>query len=241
MAPTQNFSKKPVQERIHINVARLRKNGKNFEVVIDPDKAVAFKTAAQGDVREVLMAEHVFENAKKGIFSAKTDLAVAFGDISENEIATYIITHGELQLSAEYRKELYEMKTNRIMEIIHRNAINPENNLPHPMTRLKNAFEEAKIHIDDKKNAEDQVQDVLKKLKVILPIKFETKKLQIHISAKYAQKNFALIKQYGTTLKEVWLTDGCYFATIEVPAGVYTDLIDELSKRTHGGAEIKVL
>ncbi len=238
---TQNFSKKPIKERIHINVARIKKNGKNFEVVIDPDKVIAYKNHTLDDVREVVMAEHIFENAKKGLFSAKNDLAVAFGVLSEDEIATYIITHGELQLSEQYRKTLAALKRNRIIEIIHRNAINPDNNLPHPITRITNAFEEAKIRIDDKKSADDQVQAILKQLKPILPIKFETKKLQIHISAKYAQKNYALIKSYGKILKDEWLEDGCYFVTIEVPAGIYTDIMDELNKRTHGGVEITIV
>ncbi|MFA5797628.1 MAG: ribosome assembly factor SBDS [Candidatus Woesearchaeota archaeon] len=241
MAGTQNFSKKPSPERLHLNFARMKKNGITFEVVIDPDAAIAFKHGMGDDWKEVVRAERVFANAQKGLFSPEHDWKSLFPDMTEDEVIEYIIRNGELQLSSEYRKKLQEFKKNKIIEIIHRNAINPENNLPHPITRLKNAFDEANVRIDDKKSAEDQLQEILKKLKPVLPIKFETKKLQIHIGVKYARQQSNLIRSYAKIMKEEWLSDGCYFATVEVPSGVAPDLIDELNKRTHGGVEITVL
>ena len=242
MGSTQNFSKKqPEVERLHINLAKLKRNGRKFEVVVDPDKAVSYKAGHVDDIREVLTAERIFEDAQKGVFSPKTDLNVAFPNMDVLQVAEFILKNGELQLSAHYRELMQQEKRRRIIEIIHTNSINPQNNLPHPVTRIENAFEEAKIRIDDKKNAEDQIDDILNKLKVIMPIRFEKKHLQIHISEKYSKKYFKVIHKYGRVFKEEWLDDGCYFCTIEVPAGVYTDLIDELSRKTHGGVEIKIL
>lgn len=235
------FNKKLPPEQIHINLARLKKNGRNFEIVVDPDKAVAFKQGLLDDVREVLMVEHVFENAKKGLFSPKTDLKVTFGTLDEEEIAEFILRKGELQLSSKYRDRQQEEKKRRILEIIHRTTINPTNNLPHPIVRLENAFDEAKIRISDKLSAEDQVQGILKKLKSIIPIKQENRHLKIHLSEKYAKKYFRTIHNYGTVKKESWLSDGCYSCVIEIPAGIYLDLVEDLSKKTHGGVEIKVL
>ncbi len=235
------FNKKLAPEQIHVNLARLKKNGRNFEIVVDPDKAVAFKQGVLDDVREVLMAEHVFENAKKGVFSSKTDLKVTFGTLDEEEIAEFILRKGELQLSSKYRDRQQEEKKRKILEIIHRTTINPTNNLPHPIVRLENAFDEAKIRISDKLSAEDQVQGILKKLKSIIPIKQENRHLQIHLSEKYAKKYFRTIHNYGKVTKESWLSDGCYSCVIEIPAGIYLDLVEDLSKKTHGGVEIKVL
>jgi ribosome maturation protein SDO1 len=235
------FTKRYSQEQIHINLARLKKNGRNFEVVVDPDKAVAYKAGQINDIREVLMAEHIFENSKKGVFSPKHDLQMTFGTLDEDEVAEFILRKGELQLSSKYRDQLYLEKKRQILEIIHRNAVNPLNNLPHPLIRLENAFEEAKIKISDKQSVEDQVEDIIKKLKPILPIKIERKKVQIHIADKYARKYFKTIHNYGKILREDWLDDGCYLCTIDIPAGIYLDLIDDLSRKTHGGVDIKVL
>jgi ribosome maturation protein SDO1 len=219
----------------------MKKNGKNFEIVVDPDKAVAFKEGKINDIREVLSAEHIFENAHKGIFSPKMDLQSVFGMLDEEEIAEFILRKGELQLSSKYRDEKQAEKKRQILEIIHRNAVNPQNNLPHPLIRLENAFEEAKIKIDDKQTAEDQVQEILKKLKPILPIKIENRQVEIHLTEKYAKKYYKTIHNYGRLLREAWLDDGCYLCLIEIPAGIYLDLVDDLSKKTHGGVEIKVL
>ena len=94
------FHRRYGPEQIHINLARLKRNGKNFEIVVDPDKAVAFRDGRISDVREVLMAEHIFENAKKGIFSPKMDMSATFGTLDADEIAEFILRKGELQLSS---------------------------------------------------------------------------------------------------------------------------------------------
>jgi ribosome maturation protein SDO1 len=236
-----NFTKRYEQERLHINLARLKKNGRNFEIVVDPDKAVAFRSGKLSDIREVLTAEQVFKDAQKGVFSPESDLKMTFGTLDAEEIAEFILRKGELQLSSKFRDEQREVKRRRILEIIHTNSVNPQNNFPHPIIRLENAFEEAKIRIDDKKSAEDQVDEIVKKLKPILPIKIEQKHVQVHVSEKYAKKYFKSIHRYGKMLQESWMSDGSYLCVIEIPAGLYMDLVDDLSKKTHGGVDIKIM
>ena len=235
------FTKRFEQERLHINLARLKKNGRSFEIVVDPDKAMAFRENKVADIRDILTSPHIFQNAQKGIFSPEADLKMTFGTLDEEEIAEFILRKGELQLTSKYRAEQQETKKRKILELIHRFTVNPQNNFPHPLIRLENAFEEAKIKIDDKKSAEDQIQDVLKKLKPVLPIKSEHKEVQVHMSAVHAKKYYRQIHTYGKMLKESWLDDGAYLCVMEIPAGVYMDMIDDLSRKTHGGVEIKLL
>ncbi len=239
---TQNFSKKkPEVERLHINLAKFKKNGKKFEIVIDPDNAVSYKSGNIKDIREVLIAQRIFEDVQKGIFSLKTDLDIVFPGLDTLAIADIILTKGELQLSAKYRQAKHDEKRKIIIESIHRNSINPTNNFPHPITRIENAFTEAKIKIDDYKTAHEQIQDIVKKLQPILPIKFEHKHVQVHISEKFAKKYYTTLHKYGRVLNETWLSDGCYLGTVEVPAGLYPEFIDDLNKKTHGGVEISLL
>lgn len=236
-----NFTKRFEKERLHINLARIKKNGKNFEIVVDPDKAMAFRQGTFHDVRDLLVADHIFQSVQKGIFSPEHDLRMTFGTLDTEEIAEFILRKGELQLSSRYRESLQHEKKRTILELIHRNAINPQSNLPHPLIRLENAFEEAKIRIDDKKSAEDQVQDVLKKLKLLLPIKIEHKQLSIRMSAEHARKHYGIFRRYGKIMHEEWLPEGHFVCTLEIPAGLYMDFVDDLSKKTRGGVDIKVL
>ena len=85
------------------------------------------------------------------------------------------------------------------------------------------------------------INDIVKKLQTVLPIKFEHKHVQVHISEKYAKKYFKTIHRFGKVLNETWLSDGCYLCTVEVPAGLYMDFIEDLNKKTHGGVEISLL
>ncbi|HYD03971.1 MAG TPA: ribosome assembly factor SBDS [Alphaproteobacteria bacterium] len=242
MGRTQNFSKKaPEIERLHVNLAKIKKNGRKFEIVIDPDNAIRYKEGLIDDIKDVLIAERVFEDAQKGAFSPKSDLELAFPGKDELEVADIILMKGMLQLSAKYRESKREEKLRKVIELIHRNGVNPQNNLPHPVTRIQNAFEEAKVKIDDNKSAEDQVQAVIKQIQKILPINVSYKHVSIHISEKYAKKYYKNIHKYGRVLKEKWVSDGHYTCILEVPAGLYMDLIDELNSKTHGGAEIKLL
>jgi ribosome maturation protein SDO1 len=157
------------------------------------------------------------------------------------EVAKQIIKKGDIQLTSEYREKLREEKRRKIIYMIQRNGIDPRTELPHPLQRIENALEEAKVTIDEHKRAEDQVQDVLKRIRVVLPIRFEVREVQVRIPAKYAAKSYSLLKNYGTVLKDEWQNDGGLLSIIELPAGLQQDFFGELNKLTHGNVETKVL
>lgn len=229
------------REKVQINVARMKKGGKTFEVVVDPDLAIAYKTTGKGDLREVLRAEHVYDDAKKGTLSTEGDLEEQFGKTDALGVAEEIIKHGEIQLSAEYREKLREEKRKRIVEIIRINSIDPKTKLPHPGQRIEAAIEEAKVRIDEHKTAEDQVEHIVKEIASVLPITFATKQIQLHLSGAHAGKLYGTFKHYGKLIKEDWNSDGSWTGIIELPAGLQTDFLDEVNGKTQGEADIKLL
>jgi ribosome maturation protein SDO1 len=229
------------EERFSINTAFIKKGGEHFEVVIDPDAAIAFKQTGQGNVHEIVKSGHVFFDAKKGELASEQYMKTVFGSTDPYFVAERIIRDGEIQLTKEHRDKLREQKRNRVMSIIHRNAIDPRTKLPHPMTRIELAFEEAKIKLDEFKKAEDQVQDIVKKLQPILPIKFEQKLLQVHIPGQYAAKLYQTVSGYGTIKKQDWLNDGSWAGELELPAGLVNECIDALNSKTHGNVQITQL
>ena len=232
---TQNFD----HERVKFNVARMTKAGKHFEVVVDPDLAIQYKNSKSVDAEEVLKSEKVFSHAVNGIVAKDQDMKDAFGTTDHMEVAKILLDHGEIQLTGEYREEKRKEKRNRLIDIIRRNAVDPKTGLPHPAKRIELAFEEAKIALDDMKSADEQVNDVMKKLNVILPIRMEIDELKVVVPAQFAAKSFSTIKKNAKILREAWQNDGSLLCIVEVPAGIKQDFIDSMNSLTHGNVEIE--
>ncbi len=224
-----------------MNLARFKFAGETFEIVVNADKAVEFRNGASIDLREVLMAERIFSDASKGLAAPEASIKKAFNTIDVKEVATQILKKGEIQLTAEYRQKLRDEKKKRIIEIIHRNGVDPRTNLPHPPLRIENAMAEAKVSVDEHKRAEDQVQDILKKIRVVLPVKFEIREIAVRIPAEYAAKSYSILKSYGSILKDEWQNDGSLISVVEMPAGLQQAFFDALNSATHGNAETKLV
>ena len=230
-----------MKEQISLARARIRKAGQNFEVVVDPRAALDYKEGRILDIKEVLKDIHIYSDANKGLKVKSDDLKKAFGTDESLEVAKEIILKGDTPETAEIRSEKREKKKREIIQKIKRFGIDPRTKAPHTEQRIEAAFAEAKVRIDEHRSADDQVQDIIKKLQSILPIKLETKNIQVHIPAEHAQKCFSTIKQFGKITKDQWGNDGSWTAVIEVPGGLEADFYDALNKITQGNVQTKVI
>jgi len=231
-------------EKVQFNLVRFQKFGKTFEIVVDPDLAISYKNKNSNSIEElseILKAEKIFADAKKGELATDEDLEKAFLTTDFHRVALKIIKQGDIQLSSEYREKLRDEKKKSIITSIHRLAIDPRTNLPHPMTRIEAALNEAKVKIDEFKKADEQVQEIITKLKPIIPIRIEQKVLQIKLPLQFAAKLQGFLKSQGKIESEDWLSDGSYVCKLKVPAGIYGELTDELGSKTRGTADIKVI
>ncbi len=224
-----------------MNLARFKFAGETFEVVVNADRAVEFRNGAGIDLKEILLAERIFSDAGKGMAASEASMKNAFGTADVREVAVQILKRGEIQLTAEYRQKLREEKKRRIIEIIHRNGVDPRTNLPHPPLRIENAMAEAKVSVDEHRRAEDQVQDILKKIRAVLPVKFEIREIAVRIPAEYAAKCYSILKNHGTIIKDEWQNDGSLISLVEMPAGLQQGFYDALNSATHGNAETKIV
>lgn len=236
----ETFKDKFSKEKVHFNLARLKAGGENFEVVVHPDKAIAFKSG-QGDIRDALVYDHIFADAKKGMAASEHVMKSVFKTTESVEVARQIIMKGEIQLTVEYRDRLRETKRKAIVDIIHRAAIDPRTGFPHPPNRIEAAMAEARVRIDEHRKAEDQIQDIVKALMPILPIKFEVRRIEFHIPARHAARAYPIMKSFGALLKDSWQNDGSLLAVVEIPAGMQQDLYSELNRLTRGEVESKVI
>ncbi|MAG22269.1 MAG: ribosome assembly factor SBDS [Candidatus Diapherotrites archaeon] len=221
-------------------IARIEKNGEHFEILVDPALALKLKKGETVSFNDLLVIDTVFKDAKKGSEQSPESLNKAFATVEINEVAEKIIMQGEVQLTTDQRRTMREAKKKEIIAIISRNALNPQTNAPHPPKRIEIALEEAKIMIDENKRADEQVSDILKELKKIIPISFEKQQIAIKVPAEQAGRVSAFLHKHDLK-KEQWMNDGSLVAIVETPAGLRNEFLTELNHLTHGDVETKIM
>lgn len=221
--------------------ARLKTHGTTFEVLVDPDGALALKRGEPVELEGILAVEDIFENASRGDRSAEEDLEKAFGTTDLLAIAETIIKKGEISLTAEQRKRFIENKRRQVIEIIARNAINPQTRAPHPPSRIDQAMTEARVNIDPTKSTDELVKITMKAIRPLIPIRFEEIEVAVRIPAAYAPKAYGEIAAFGKINREAWQNNGSWIGVVQIPAGMQTDFYALINRLTRGEAETKLL
>jgi len=223
--------------------ARLESHGARFEVLVDPDAALAIKRGEfDGDLEEVIAAEDVFENASRGDRPAESDLEDVFGTTDPMEIIPEVIERGEIQITAEQRREMQERKRRQLVDRITRNAVNPQmDDAPHPPERIERALEEAGFKIDPMEPVERQVDEALDQLRPILPIRFDEMVIAVQIPADHAGSAQARVREFGELEREEWQSDGSWVGIVRFPAGLQNDFYDLVNEVSSGEAETRVV
>lgn len=221
-------------------ILRLEKNKERFEIFADPAKVVEYRKGAVIALNDVLAAFQVFKDGRKGDTQSDEILRKNFGTTAFEPIAREILMNGELHLTTEQKRKLLDEKRAKLMQYIAQNYIDPRTNAPHPLKRIELAMEEAKVHVDPSRSVEAQMEDVLKKLRPIIPLKFEIVHIAIKVPAAHAHHAYGIIKEFSPK-KEEWLNDGSLVALVEIPPGMQAILFDRLNKATHGEVQTKIL
>lgn len=222
-------------------VARLETFGETFEILLDPAAMDLIKAGKEIDLMEYLAVEDVFNNASKGTRPSEDIIQKAFGTSDIKEIAQKIIAKGEVQITAEQRKEMLQAKKKQIVTYIAANAINPQTKLPHPPLRIELALDEAKFHTDPFKPVEKQVEEAMHLLRPIIPIRFEKTKVAIRLRGEDYGKCYDDLIHFGMVEKEEWQADGSWIGVMEIPAGLITELTNKLNGKTKGNAAVKTI
>lgn len=221
-------------------IARYAARGLNFEILVEPEKALEFRTGKEMPVDDLVAATEVFSDSAKGIRAAHADLNKAFGTTDFEKILKKIIREGEVQITTEQKRKIQETKRKKIVAAIAKRAIDPRTRLPHPPVRIEKAMAEAKIHVDPFKAVEEQVSESIDKIKRIIPISMEMQKIAVRIPAQHASQAYGILKEYRMT-KEEWRSDGSLIALVEVMAGEQSSFYDRINKLTAGQCETKTV
>ena len=222
-------------------VVRLTLGGEKFEILVDPDLALAYKEEKKGDLSKILVVDTVFTDAKKGERASTGQMQSLFGTNDPMKVAMMILERGRLQLTTEQMRKMTEQKKKQIIYLISRNYIDPRTKLPHPPTRIEQALEQVHLPIDPSKDAEEQVQTFVNGLRSILPLSMERISLAIKIPAAHATKAYGTVKSFGEIKREEWQSDGSWIALVELPAGLKGEFLDKLGRVTGGNLEVKMM
>jgi len=217
-------------------VARIKLKNKHFEIHVNLDEALKVKSG-KGDITSALDSNKVFTDLKKGNVASQADLMECFGTTDLYAIATQIIVKGEVQKTQEFRDSEREARINQVVNIIVRNC-SDQHGRPYTEERIRRALQEAHVNIDNKP-AEQQVSGIIEKLKSIIPIKIEVKRIKLTIPAQYTGQIYGLLKDYKES--EEWLANGALEAVMNIPAGMQIDFYDKLNSITHGAVQSQEL
>jgi ribosome maturation protein SDO1 len=219
-------------------IIRLEKAGERFELFAEPNKVYEYKKGGEIPLNEILAVFEIFKDGRKGDTQSDEALKKAFGTTDFDTIAKEILNKGDISLTTEQKRKMTEEKRNRIITHISRNYINPQNDAPHPPKRVELAMDEAKVTIDPNKSAEGQIEEIVKKLRVILPLRYEVIKVGLKIPPEYAGKGYGVLKEFSIK-KEEWLNDGSLVVIIEIAPGLESVLYDKINGVTHGNVQTK--
>ncbi|PSP22860.1 ribosome assembly factor SBDS [Halobacteriales archaeon QH_10_65_19] len=223
--------------------ARLESHGERFEVLVDPDAALAIKRDEfEGDLEGVIAAEDVFEDASRGDRPPENALEEAFETTEPLEIIPEVIRRGEIQITAEQRREMQERKRKDLINRITRNAVNPQmDDAPHPPERIESALGETDFRIDPMEPVESQIDEALDALRPVIPIRFDTVTVAAQLPAEYAGSGQAKLREFGDLQSEEWQPDGSWIGVIEFPAGMQNDFYDLVNEVSSGEAETRIV
>lgn len=222
-------------------IARLESGGHRFEILIDPNEAQAFKDGDKIDWEDSIAVDGIWADSAKGERSPENILNDFFESSDLIDIYKKILTEGTIQLTSEQKKEMVDNKKKQILSHITANAMNPQTGGAHPPQRIENAIVEAKYSIDPVKSVERQVEEIIRKIRPLIPISFEKVKAAVKIPAVYVGKCYGQLSGLGTIENEEYQNDGSWVGIVKMSAASHSELENLLGSTTKGTAEIKII
>ena len=226
---------------VDVTLARFSFEGEKFEIMVKPDPALDYKLGKKKDISAILVSEEIYTDSGKGTKPSAEKLLKAFKTEDLTEIAKIIMEKGDLNLTTDQRRKMIEDKKKQIVEFIVKTYVDPRTHLPHPPIRVEQAMKDGRVSVDPQKTVEDQVKDIVEKLRSIIALKSENMNLEITIPAQYASQSYAVLKSVGSLKKEEWQNNGSLKAILEIPAAARPNVIDRLGSITKGSASVEVI
>jgi ribosome maturation protein SDO1 len=226
---------------VDVTVVKFSFEGEKFEILVKPDPALEFKMGKKKDLSSVLVSDDIYTDSSKGTKPSTEKLLKAFKTEDLAEIAQIILQKGNLNLTTDQRRKMVDDKKRQLVEFISKTYVDPRTHLPHPPLRIEQAMKDARVSVEPQKNVDEQVKDIVEKLRSIIPLKSENLSLEITIPAQFASQSYAVLKSVGSLKNEEWQNNGSLKAILEIPAAARPNVIDRLGSITKGSASVEVM
>jgi ribosome maturation protein SDO1 len=224
-----------------VTIVRYSYQGEKFEILVKPDPALNYKLGKKKEISAVLISDEIYTDSGKGTKPSTEKLLNTFKTEDLTEIAQIIMQKGDLNLTTDQRRKMIDDKRKQIVEFIAKTYVDPKTHLPHPPLRIEQAMKDARVSIEPQKNVEEQVKEIVEKLRSIIALKSENLQLEIIIPAQFASQSYAVLKSVGSLKKEEWQNNGSLKAILEIPAGARPNVMDRLGSITKGSASVEVI
>tara|TARA_B100001750_G_scaffold127572_1_gene101225 strand:+ start:3136 stop:3825 length:690 start_codon:yes stop_codon:yes gene_type:complete len=223
-----------------VTIVRYTFSGDKFELLVKPDPAFDYKIGKITEISKVLVSEEIYTDSSKGTRVPNEKLEQVFKTNDQTKIAEIIMKKGELNLTTEQRKKMISEKRKQLVTFIAKTYVDPRSHLPHPPLRIEQAMNDGRVSIDPFRNVDEQIKDVVEKLRPIIPLKSENITLEILVPAQFVAQSYTVLKSTGTLKKEDWQPNGSLKAILEIPAAARPNVIDRLGSITKGTATVEV-
>ena len=173
---------------VDVTVVKYSFEDEKFEILVKPDPALDYKLGKKKDISAVLVSDDIYTDSGRGTKPSAEKLLKAFKTEDGAIIADIILKKGDLNLTTDQRRKMTEEKRKQIVEYIAKTYVDPRSHLPHPPLRIEQAMKDGRVSIDPQKNTEEQVKDIVEKLRGIIPLKSEN--LDLEEAQSHLLKNY---------------------------------------------------
>ena len=223
-----------------LTVVKYSYAGEKFEILVKPDPAFDYKLGKITEISKILISDEIYTDSGKGTRASNELLFKVFKTDDTIKIAEIMMQKGELNLTTEQRKKMTTDKRKQIVTFIAKTYVDPKTHLPHPPLRIEQAMIDGRVSVDPFKNSDEQIKDIVEKLRPIIPLKTENITLEISVPAQFVAQSYTVLKSTGSLKKEDWQPNGSLKAILEIPAAARPNVIDRLSAITKGTANVEV-
>ena len=223
-----------------ITVVKYSYAGEKFEILVKPDPAFDYKLGKITEISKILVSDEIYTDSGKGTRASNELLVKVFKTEDTVKIAEIMMQKGELNLNTEQRKKMTSDKRKQIVTFIAKTYVDPKTHLPHPPLRIEQAMTDGRVSVDPFKNSDEQIKDIIEKLRPIIPLKTENIILEISVPAQFVAQSYTVLKSTGSLKKEDWQPNGSLKAILEIPAAARPNVIDRLGAITKGTANVEV-
>jgi ribosome maturation protein SDO1 len=223
-----------------VTVVKYSFENEKFEILVKPDPAFDYKLGKISEISKILVSDEIYTDSGKGKRASSELLLKVFKTDDETKIAEIMMQKGELNLTIEQRKKMTSDKRKQIVTFIAKTYVDPRTHFPHPLLRIEQAMTDGRISVDPFKNPNEQIKDIVEKLRPIIPLKTENITLEISVPAQFVAQSYTVLKSTGSLKKEDWQPNGSLKAILEIPAAARPNVIDRLGAITKGTANVEV-